>query len=186
MRAPLGLLLSLACLATAPCSRLASAAPPPSADLRLEWKDGDATITGPAGLAVSVPYRLGNLGNRAAFAVVLRTTTTLGQLHPAIRLQPGPRPGESSARSVELTLAAGMRVLCVDAQLQSLAVDEPPDPNPDNNRICRPIRVDPDPTPRPDQAKRTPAALAEAGASADAAVREPDEPDGLLAMTRPY
>jgi hypothetical protein len=45
---------------------------------------------------------------------------------------------------LDLPLAVGMREVCVEARLQNLAEDDPPDPEPANNRRCRRLDVDPD------------------------------------------
>lgn len=110
-------------------------------DLRLEWKDRGDAISGRAGSSVALSFLVRNVGSAPAFATVLRIHTSLGRLGEAVRIQPGPSRGASIERTVTVPLAAGMRELCVEAVLQSRAPDDPVDPNPNDNRICRAIRV---------------------------------------------
>jgi len=117
----------------------AIASPPP--DLRLEWSDDTGTVSGVAGTTAAVAYRVRNIGGQDAFAVLLRAYSALGPLHKPVRLQPGPRPGAAVARVLAVSLAAGMREVCVEAQLQTLRLDDPLDPTLENNRICRAIVV---------------------------------------------
>jgi hypothetical protein len=117
-------------------------------DLRLEWLAGGAPVTGAtaavrarAGETVTVPYRLRNVGGSDAFTAILEARTALGRTGPPERLQPGPAAGSASDRSLTLAVADGMRELCLDARLQTLEPQDPGDPNPRDNRICRPVEV---------------------------------------------
>ena len=120
---------------------------PHGPDLRLEWLvDGKPrtqapAIEGPSGTRVTVSYRLGNNGDRDAFAVVLRAFTALGPFGAAERVEPGPAAGRHHDRSFTLVLSEGMRELCLEARLQNRAAGDPPDPRPQDNRICRRIHV---------------------------------------------
>ena len=49
--------------------------------------------------------------------------------------------GQGETRTLSLSLARGMREVCIDAALETAHADEPRDPNPRDNRICRPVRV---------------------------------------------
>jgi hypothetical protein len=118
-------------------------ASPSPADIRLEWVDGGAPVEGEAGQTVEIPYHLRNVGGQDAFAVLLRAHTALGPLGRTLRLEPGPRAGETMARQVSLPLAEGVRELCLEATLQNLTPSDPSDPDPRDNRICRGVRVRP-------------------------------------------
>ena len=111
------------------------------ADLRLQWADNGSALDGKAGDTIDVRFALRNVGGSDAFAVILKTHTTLGPYGQSARLQPGPRAGESLDRRVSLPLATGMKELCVEASLQTVALDEPRDPNLGDNRICRAVTV---------------------------------------------
>lgn len=126
-------------LASAALLLLVSAAPPP-ADLRLAWSDNGADLEGDAGATVPIGYTIRNVGGRDAFAVVIRMTTALGPVAP-MRLQPGPAAGATFERTGAVSLAVGMRQLCIDATLQNVSLEDPPDPNLNDNRICRGVRV---------------------------------------------
>ena len=117
-----------------------AAAPPPPPDLRVAWTDGGKDLEGDAGVTVPIAYTIQNVGGRDAFAVVVRLTTALGPVAP-IRLQPGPAAGGVLPRSQTVSLAVGMRELCVDVALQNVALEDPPDPNLTDNRICRGVKV---------------------------------------------
>ncbi|MBZ0089314.1 MAG: hypothetical protein K8H90_02935, partial [Thermoanaerobaculia bacterium] len=93
------------------------------------------------GETVRLRFRLRNVGGEGAFAAVLAAATALGPQGAPERIQPGPRAGESLARSLRLPLAEGMRDLCIDAALQRPRPADPGDPNPGDNCICRPVRV---------------------------------------------
>ena len=127
-----------------PTSLPATAAPP---DLFLEWLvDGRAVIdspdlTGRAGETVRIEYRIRNIGGTAAFAVIGQAQTALGRVGAPIRIQPGPDAGAHIDRHLDLPLARGMREICIDVQLQTLAADDPKDPDTDNNRRCRHVTV---------------------------------------------
>ncbi|MCH9647904.1 MAG: hypothetical protein K0U98_06670 [Deltaproteobacteria bacterium] len=138
-----------------------SSASPSVADLRLEWAEGrggegpsgslggsspqGGEIHGTEGEAVSVAYRLRNIGGSNAFAAVVESWTALGREGRPLRLQPGPAAGEIQKRHLELALASGMRELCVEVRLQTLEAGSPGDPNPKDNRICRRVIVQPSP-----------------------------------------
>lgn len=128
---------------------LAVDAPP---DLRLEWLvHGHPTTTagpvsGRAGVTLRLAYQLRNVGGSQAFAVEISAYTTLGSLGEPQRVEPGPRAGEEMPRWLDLPLARGMREVCLIARLQTLNEDDPRDPNPADNRLCRSVRVDPDPS----------------------------------------
>jgi len=112
-----------------------------SGDLRLEWTGAAGKIQGRAGEAVVLRFQLRNVGGRDAAAAVLAVATALGPLGPPRRLAPGPRAGQGETRTLSLSLARGMREVCIDAALETAHADEPRDPNPRDNRICRPVRV---------------------------------------------
>ena len=118
-----------------------------AADLRLEWLvKGRAVRTipavqGKAGETVQLEYRLRNVGGRDAFAAMIEVRTALGRLGRSIRLQPGPKAGQGFDRSIDVPLATGMSELCVDVRLQNLQLQDPNDPNVEDNRICVRIRV---------------------------------------------
>jgi len=130
--------------ALTPTGLTAAEAPP---DLFLEWLvDGRATvdapdIIGPAGATVRLKYRIRNIGGTSAFAVVGRAQTALGRVGAPIRIQPGPDAGSHVDRHLDLPLAQGMREICIDVRLQTLAADDPKDPDTDNNRRCRRVTV---------------------------------------------
>lgn len=120
-------------------------------DLRLEWKVGSRStrtapsLEGESGTQLRIAYRIRNVGGRDAWAVFVRAYTTLGTVGPEARLRPGPGAGRALERQIVLTLAQGMRELCLEARLQQLDIQESPEANTDDNRLCRRIRVtDPD------------------------------------------
>ena len=119
----------------------AAAAAPPPPDIRLEWAGGAAPVEGPAGKVVDLGYAVRNVGGETAFAVVIRTLTSLGPHGQPVRLQPGPDPGAQFDRTLAITLARGIREVCVEADLQNRNRDDPLDPTPSDNRICRVLRV---------------------------------------------
>lgn len=118
------------------------------ADLYLEWiVEGRGVSEGPAiegdgGTTIRVEYRVRNVGGRDAFAVVASAHTALGRVGPPRRFEPGPRAGRGLAGTLTFALAEGMRELCLEVRLQNLEADEPEDPEPSNNRRCRPVRVE--------------------------------------------
>ncbi len=117
---------------------LATASPP---DVRLDWINAADVITGEAGKTIEMRYDVRNVGGSPAFAVVLRNVTSLGPLGEPVRVQPGPEAGAKMQRKLSFALAPGMRELCVEATLQNRNLDDPLDPTPSNNRICRVVRV---------------------------------------------
>jgi hypothetical protein len=123
----------------APLALLLATATPP--DVRLDWINAADVITGEAGKTIEMRYAVRNVGGKPAFAVVLRNVTSLGPLGEPIRVQPGPEPGKKMERVLSFALAPGMRELCVEATLQNRNLDDPLDPTPSNNRICRVVRV---------------------------------------------
>jgi hypothetical protein len=127
----------MAMLASAPASAEAEPAPP---DLRLEWRE-PAAVIGAAGETVDVRFRLRNVGGSPAFAVVQKTHSALGPYGQPVRLQPGPKAGQTLERTVSLALATGMKELCIEVALQTVDVDDPSDPNVADNRICRAIQI---------------------------------------------
>ena len=129
-------LLVLVCFATQP----AAAPPRTPPDLEIAWVDDGKTIVGNGGDTVQIRYRISNLGGTDAFAVIARASTTLGPIAPA-RIQPGPAAGKRFERSFSVALADGMKELCIDVQLQNVALEDPPDPNLRNNRACRHVAV---------------------------------------------
>jgi len=134
-----------ALLVSAASASTAVDAPP---DLRLEWLIGGRPTTtaepvsGRAGETLRLPYQLRNVGGSRAFAVEITAYTTLGSLGRPERVEPGPRAGEEMPRWLDLPLARGMRQVCLVARLQTLNEDDPRDPNPADNRLCRTVRVD--------------------------------------------
>ncbi len=119
----------------------AAAAESAPSDLRLEWVDTLPVVEGTAGATIELKYLLRNLGGRDAFAVILKSHTSLGPAGAPLRLQPGPAAGRAMERKLALPLAIGMRELCIEASLQNRQSDEPADPNLRDNRICRAVRV---------------------------------------------
>lgn len=119
---------------------LTVAAAPPPPDLRVAWSDGAKELEGEAGITVPIGYAIRNVGGRDAFAVVVRVFTALGPVAP-IRLQPGPAAGAALERQGTVSLAIGMRELCIDVTLQNVNIEDPPDPNLADNRICRVVKV---------------------------------------------
>ncbi len=132
--------LPLAAVSIAVALGASGAAAPPPPDLLLEWSTA-ASVKGSAGTTVNLEYRVRNVGGQDAFAVLLRAYSALGPLHRPVRLQPGPRPGAAILRVLAVPLATGMREVCVEAGLQNLRLEDPPDSTPDNNRICRAVVV---------------------------------------------
>lgn len=112
-------------------------------DLLLRWTSSSAPVHGRAGSVVELPYELTNAGGAPAFAVILRTQTTVGPLGEPVRLQPGPAAGATVGRKVSFALVRGMREICVDVALQNRSGADAPEANLANNRICRAITVDP-------------------------------------------
>ena len=131
------------------------AAPPPP-DLRLEWRLAEAysrkapPISGIAGSTVTLRYRLRNVGGSNAFAAVIASHTALGRQGRSIRLRPGPKAGRAFERTLDLPLAVGIREICIEARLQTIGANEPRDPHPEDNTLCRRITVHktPDSEPR--------------------------------------
>lgn len=122
------------------------AAPP---DLHLEWLEGgvptrDAPgLDGETGQTLTLRYQVRNVGGSDAFALVLTESTSLGRLSGPSRVQPGPAAGAALARTLRLALAPGIREVCVQATLQTERLADPEDPNPENNVLCRRVRVRP-------------------------------------------
>jgi hypothetical protein len=56
-------------------------------------------------------------------------------------VQPGPAAGKALTNHFNLPLAEGMREVCVDVHLQNVSAEDPPDPNPADNRICRAVQI---------------------------------------------
>jgi hypothetical protein len=117
-------------------------------DLRLEWigEGGAPTreappLRGEAAETVTIVYQVRNVGGSDAFAAVLTARTALGVLGPDRRLQPGPRAAEATTRELTVALAVGMHELCLAARLQNLHLDDPDDPRPEDNRLCRRIEI---------------------------------------------
>lgn len=135
MRRLLALLLCLS------ITSLVTAEAPP--DLRLRWKDSSSPVRGPAGAKIDLAYELTNIGGSPAFAVIVKAHTTVGPIGTPSRIQPGPAAGATMRKKVSFPLVRGMREICVDAVLQHRASSDPPEPNLENNRICRAISVDP-------------------------------------------
>ncbi len=115
---------------------------PAPADLRVTWTDRGEPLAGPAGSTREIPYLIRNVGGREAFAVVVRIRTALGSVGPPARVQPGPDAGKTLAQHFGLALARGIREVCIDVQLQNVSAEDPPDPNPSDNRVCRVIQVE--------------------------------------------
>jgi hypothetical protein len=126
---------------------LASAPTSPPPDLRVEWVSGASTtregevIRGSAGETRRLEYRVRNVGGTEVFAVILSARTALGPLVRPARVQPGPQPGRHLRRALDLPLAEGMREVCIEAVLQTRDAEDPHDPNPKDNRLCRRVEV---------------------------------------------
>jgi hypothetical protein len=114
------------------------------ADLRLQWVGPPAAVRGPAGSTMELRFQIRNVGGKDAFATIVKAHTTLGPLNAPARVQPGPRAGALVERKLAVALADGMREICVEASLQNRSDGDPPDPNPVDNRICRPVNVAPE------------------------------------------
>lgn len=127
-------------IAAALVARMAATAPP---DIRLEWVGGAAAVDAEAGATVELRYLVRNTGGSEAFAVVLRSFSSLGPLGDPVRIQPGPAAGASVGRKLSFAAAGGIREVCVEASLQNRNRDDPLDPTPSDNRICRVVRVKP-------------------------------------------
>lgn len=121
-------------------ARSAFAAQPTPPDLAVSWTDSGGAVSGAAGETVEIGHVIRNLGGRDAFAVISRAGTTLGPI-PRARIQPGPAAGKRLKRNLSLALAVGMSELCVEVSLQNVSLDDPPDPNLKNNRVCRRVAV---------------------------------------------
>ncbi len=119
-------------------SAAVASAPP---DIRLEWTGGAGPIEGKAGQTIELTYVVRNVGGTEAFAVVLRGLSSLGPTGDPVRIQPGPAAGRRIDRRSTMALASGMRELCIEATLQNRNRDDPLDPTPSDNRICRVVRV---------------------------------------------
>jgi hypothetical protein len=141
-RRPRGAFLTAALLAVLAVPCRAGGAP----DLALRWTGGGAAVRGAHGTTADLRFELANAGTAPAFAVIVKAQTTVGPVGQPVRLQPGPAAGATMQRSVTFALVRGMREICIDAVLQRRGDGDPPDPNPENNRICRAIAVDPQPT----------------------------------------
>ncbi|MDA8019112.1 MAG: hypothetical protein MPN21_16860 [Thermoanaerobaculia bacterium] len=139
---PAPLLVLLTCIAS-----LGVGAQEAAPDLRLEWQvDGRFARSAPplrgvAGSTQTLRYRIRNIGGSDAFAAILAFYTTLGRRGRDVRIQPGPDAGRSFEQEMTLPLASGMREVCIEARLQTVADDDPRDPNPSDNRVCRRVEV---------------------------------------------
>jgi hypothetical protein len=144
-----GRALGTACLAIALASGAAPSPAQPGPDLRLEWLEAGRAraqappLEGRSGERITVAYRLGNSGDRDAFAVILQAFTALGPYGSAERVEPGPATNQRIDRALTLVLSEGMRELCLEARLQNRSAGDPSDPRPHDNRICRRIQVHP-------------------------------------------
>ncbi|MFK7958056.1 MAG: hypothetical protein AB8B96_18310 [Lysobacterales bacterium] len=80
-------------------------------------------------------FRISNKGTRGAFAVVLQQSIDQAMVEPALRIHPGPDPGESV---LALVCAPDQPAAdwCVEAHLQSLQSSDPQDHNSLDNRWC--------------------------------------------------
>jgi hypothetical protein len=123
----------------------AAVAPPP--DLRVEWVSSGAPtregepVRGKAGEVRRLEYQVRNVGGADAFAIILAAQTALGPFGKPVRIEPGPQPGRLLRRTLELPLAEGMREVCIEAALQTSNADDPHDPNPQDNRLCRRVEI---------------------------------------------
>lgn len=107
-------------------------------DIGVRWVEPEeADAAAVVGTRAEIAYYLYNQGVADADAVIVETHTTLGPLRPPHRLEPGPGAGATLHRVEHLAVVEGMRELCVEVRLQTLAADSPPDRNLANNRICR-------------------------------------------------
>ena len=116
-------------------------------DLVLEWTEGGrpsasgSVVRGQAGETVQLSYQIRNVGGSDAYAAVVSAHTGLGRYGQPRHLQPGPAAGGVLKRRFSLTLALGMRELCLEAHLQTLTADEAKDPRPQDNRRCRKVEL---------------------------------------------
>lgn len=123
----------------------AAAAP---ADLRLEWLENGAhlrdaaPLRGEVGETKRVSYLLSNVGGDDTFAAILSVRTTLGPQGRPRRLEPGPEAGEAWRQELALPLAAGLREVCIEVRLQTLQASDAPDPNTEDNSLCRRVLVE--------------------------------------------
>lgn len=130
----LAALAAAAWLFLADCSR-------PAPDLCVEWKGVNRLpIHGTQGEIVELHLRIHNIGSADAFALVLLASFEAPGL-PA-RIEPGPAAGHFIDRSLELEPSPTIEEVCLFARLQTLQRDDPRDPRPADNRICRRLEAD--------------------------------------------
>ena len=110
-------------------------------DLLLEWP-GSHAVKGRDQERVTLPYLVLNHGNRNAFAVIVEASTNGKAFTHNRRFEPGPREGQSIRGDLTITLTLNLKEICLEAKLQTLRVDDPVDPNPQDNRVCRPVLVE--------------------------------------------
>ncbi len=110
-------------------------------DLRLDWP-GAKAIAGRDQEKLTLRYRVLNHGSRDAFAVIVESFTNGKTIHHNHRFEPGPRKGQSIRGDLTITLTLDLKEICLEAKLQTLRVDDPIDPNPQDNRVCRPVSVE--------------------------------------------
>ena len=126
---------------------IAASSPPAPPDLRLSWVDGRGSrpggspLRGSPGRTIRLRYQVRNVGGSDAFAVVVSAATALGPIGLPMRFEPGPDAGARIDGVLDLALADGMREVCLEARLQTVRPEDPGDPNPADNRLCRPIEA---------------------------------------------
>lgn len=124
-----------------PASSALAADPTSAPDLRLDWP-GARTVVGQDQERLTLRYRVLNHGARDAFAVIVEASTNGKTIHHNHRFEPGPRKGQSVRGDLNITLTLDLKEICLEANLQTLRVDDPVDPNPHDNRVCRPVSVE--------------------------------------------
>lgn len=116
-------------------------------DLTLAWVErgveisGSRRLEGDQGSVLTLICRVKNVGGSDASAVVLSARTALGAVGDAKTLEPGPAVGAELDHTLRLELRAGMREICVDAELQGRSSTDPREANLADNRLCRRLEV---------------------------------------------
>lgn len=119
-----------------------------SADLALAWAGslppGPEALELTAGTPSLLPVRIHNRGPAEAPARVHRFTP-LGTDDP-VRLA-RLAPGTTTIVDLSFVPAIGMREICLRLEIDRTTAPVPRDPNPDDNLLCRRLRISARPTP---------------------------------------